>query len=159
MVSELLNMDWRALWATFRTETARTLRDFYLHVDWSEKWIRFVLFILAVWCVMIVVYRYVDCGSSWFLLVVIIIGSNWRPSWSTPSLCLELRDWIPLASIHPSLHLMARRYWRLFSTRDYFDENGFFISFFLSIPMLLITAVQIVGCDGDGDECVVFPSL
>lgn len=57
MISELVNADWGSVWSTLKTETVRTLGDFYSSVDWSEQWIRVVLFILAVWCVMIVVYR------------------------------------------------------------------------------------------------------
>ena len=47
-------------------------------------------------------------------------------------------------------YVICRQYWIYFATKNYFDDNGFFISFFISIPMLIITAIQIVyGKKGD----------
>lgn len=37
-----------------------------------------------------------------------------------------------------------RKYWRLFASKDYFDEEGMFYSFMISFPLLFITIFQIV---------------
>ena len=143
MISELVNADWGSVWSTLKTETVRTLGDFYSGVDWSEKWIRAVLFILAVWCVMIVVYRqdslqihlFTTSDCYRFQLTAFLVNS---------AIVFGAKALNSLGQQILSQFMIYRQYWAYFATKNYFDENGFFISFFISIPMLLITAIQIV---------------
>ncbi|KAK8818580.1 hypothetical protein WA538_003893 [Blastocystis sp. DL] len=121
MISEVMKANWTELWSTFKTESRRTLLTFYKSIDWSETWIRCAVVVMVLWFVMILVFR----NSFFFQFVAFIVDSS-------------------LVFGAKGLNSLGRKYWKHFSKTNYFDQDGFFISFFFSLPILLITTVQIL---------------
>ncbi|KAK8791330.1 hypothetical protein WA171_002277, partial [Blastocystis sp. BT1] len=120
LVSELVNANWTEVWSTLKTESIQTLKQFYNTVDWSEPWIRCVLVGLIIWFVLIVYFR----DNYFFQLTVFLVDSA-------------------VVFGAKGLNSIGRKYWQSFSAKNYFDEDGFFISFFVSLPILFITCFQI----------------
>lgn len=142
LVSELVSANWTELWYTLKTESIRTLKQFYDTIDWSEPWIRCVLGVFLIWFVLIVIFRYfiiwlIPCSDSYFFQLTVFLVDS--------AIVFGAKGINSLGRQVNSESNYRRRYWKSFSTKNYFDEDGFFISFFLSLPILFITCFQIVG--------------
>ncbi|KAM7458214.1 hypothetical protein BLSTO_01033 [Blastocystis sp. subtype 1] len=118
-LTEVWNANWTELMTELKTEGKHFISSFIKSVDWSEKWIWCIFAVLCAWFVMILVNR----ESFYFQLFVFIVDS-----------CIVFGG--------RTLNKLGSRYWKYFATRNYFDEDGLFFSFVISLPLLLITCVQ-----------------
>ena len=135
------NANWTELYLELKNEGWSVISTFVKSVDWTEKWIGCIFGILAIWCIMILVYRF---GSlHWFIardnvnfqLAVFIIDS-----------CIVFggRTINRLGGCFRVFAFTPSRYWKYFASKNYFDEDGMFFSFMVSFPLLILTAVQTV---------------
>lgn len=135
------NANWTELMTELKTEGKHFLSSFIKSVDWSEKWIWCIFAVLCAWFVMILVNRFARVSgipnreSFYFQLFVFIIDS-----------CIVFggRTLNKLGGLILFIFMICSRYWKYFATRNYFDEDGLFFSFVISLPLLLITCVQTV---------------
>lgn len=94
---------------------------FYQAVDWTERWIQCLL---------------------GFHVVVLAIALITRKSETAQMVIFALC--MCLAFGAERINTLARDNWKAFSTQDYFDERGLFISVMLSGPLLCILIVVLV---------------
>ena len=93
---------------------------FVAAVDWSEWWIVALLTteLLLAACVF-TLRKHIDLQICFFGVMCGIV------------LCAQ------------PINALGSQHWRSFSTQDYFDKNGFFVSFTISLPLLCIAVFQL----------------
>eukprot|EP01104_Vermistella_antarctica_P000911 TRINITY_DN10996_c0_g1_i1.p1 TRINITY_DN10996_c0_g1~~TRINITY_DN10996_c0_g1_i1.p1 ORF type:complete len:199 (-),score=55.17 TRINITY_DN10996_c0_g1_i1:256-852(-) len=94
---------------------------FYHAVNWSEPWIQGLM------CVHV----------SLFLLVL------FTRRYQTVQIVLWVLT-IVLVYLAPYLNVLGREKWPLFSTQDYFDEDGSFLSWMYSFPLLVVSMMTVI---------------
>ena len=94
---------------------------FYKAVDWSERWIQCVLGFHVVTLAAALLTRKSETAQTviFFLCMLPAFGAE-------------------------RINTLARDNWKKFSTQDYFDEKGLFISVVMSGPLLCILIVVLV---------------
>ena len=99
------------------------VQGFYHAVDWSrDRWI--FLFTALQLCALASVL-YVRNGSA-------------------QTQCTVFMLWVGVSMCASPLNAWAGENWRLFSTQNYFDKNGVFMSALFTAPLILVLIVQLV---------------
>lgn len=96
-------------------------QGFYKAVDWSERWIQCLLGFHVVTLAVALLTRKSEMAQTviFFLCMLPAFGAE-------------------------RINTLARENWKKFSTQDYFDEKGLFISVVMSGPLLCILIVVLV---------------
>lgn len=135
------NANWTKLFLELKNEGWNVISTFVKSVDWTEKWIWCLFGVLAIWCIMILVYRFglihwvIARDNFNFQLAAFIIDS-----------CIVFggRTLNRLGGCFCTGIVTSSRYWQSFASKNYFDEDGMFFSFMVSFPLLILTAIQTV---------------
>lgn len=97
------------------------VQGFYKAVDWSERWIQCLLGFHVVTLALAIATRKSESAQMviFFVCMILAFGAE-------------------------RINALAHENWRTFSTQDYFDEKGLFISVMMSGPLLCILIVVLI---------------
>uniref|UniRef100_A0A7S2TQG9 Transmembrane protein 18 n=1 Tax=Lotharella oceanica TaxID=641309 RepID=A0A7S2TQG9_9EUKA len=97
---------------------------FIYAIDWkAERWLQ-------------------GLGAFYFVLVVVAVAS--RKNWTIQSTLML--TCLAGALCAETLNDLGKKHWREFSTQDYFDDSGLFMSAIFSGPLLSIATCILVNC-------------
>ncbi|CAG8712626.1 9323_t:CDS:2, partial [Acaulospora morrowiae] len=94
---------------------------FVYSVEWSQPWLKAILSFHII-----------------TLITLIQLRNN------TNALAVVTFSLMALAAFSKVINSIAHNHWQEFSTHDYFDDSGFFISMIFSFPVLVNAIVGIV---------------
>ncbi|KAH3743767.1 transmembrane protein 18-like [Pelomyxa schiedti] len=95
--------------------------EFVDAVDWRESWIQ----LLVVFHVLV--------------LVLVVITRR-----STPWQCALFLITCVMAALAQPINALAQEYWEAFTSYNYFDRSGFFISMTFTAPLLICCFICVV---------------